>query len=74
MSFLRCDSEPQLIDGQVVCSSWSIVSDQELLSMLSRSQVLSQSDFYVIAGGVTSIILAAVGVRFLVRLIFPKGY
>lgn len=74
MSFLRCDSEPQLIDGQAVCASWRFVSDQELMLMASQGQVLSSSDFHVLAGSITSILLAAIGVRFLLRVFFPKGY
>jgi hypothetical protein len=50
------------------------VSEAELLGLLLQKSVLSQADFSVIAAGITSIVLAVVGVRFLLKLFFPKGY
>ncbi|MGN0922447.1 MAG: hypothetical protein ACI4NJ_12055 [Cellvibrio sp.] len=73
MSFLRCESEPQVLDGQVVCSAWQFVSDQELMLMLSQSPALSQADFNVVAAGITSILLAAMGVRVILKILYHKG-
>lgn len=74
MFYLGCDTEPVLVDGQLVCSAWRSVSEAELLGLLLQKSVLSQADFSVIAAGITSIVLAVVGVRFLLKLFFPKGY
>ena len=71
--YLRCASEIQIIEGQINCSAWQSVSEDELLGALVRSSMLSQEDYLTIGAGVTVIMCTAMGVRVLLKLLFSSS-
>ena len=72
MFYLRCESEIQIIEGQISCSAWQSVSENELLGALVRSSQLSESDFLLIGSGTVAIMLTAISVRFIVKLLLSS--
>jgi hypothetical protein len=72
-NYLRCESEIQIIEGQISCASWQSVSEDELLGALVRSSMLSQEDFWTVGASVTVIMCAAIGVRVLLKLFFTSS-
>lgn len=72
MFYLRCESEIQIIEGQISCSAWQSVSENELLGALVRSSQLSQSDFLLMGSGTVAIMLTAISVRFIVKLLLSS--
>jgi hypothetical protein len=71
--YLRCESDIQIIEGQISCSAWQSVSEDELLGALVRSSMLSQEDFWIVGAGVTVIMCTAIGVRVLLKLLFNSS-
>lgn len=74
MSFyLRCESEITIVNGDLHCSAWQSVSENELLGALVRSSMLTQEDFWIVGAGVTAIMCTAIGVRVLLKLLFNSS-
>ncbi len=74
MSFyLRCESEITIVNGELHCSAWQSVSEDELLGALVRSSMLTQEDFWTLGAGVTAIMCTAIGVRMLLKLLFNSS-
>lgn len=69
MYYLRCDSEIQIVAGQISCSSWQSVPENELLGALVQSGQLTHADFNLLFAGVIAIMLTAFGVRVILKLL-----
>lgn len=74
MSFyLRCESEITIIEGELHCSAWQSVSEDELLGALVRSSMLTQEDFWTVGAGVTAIMCIAIGIRVLLKTLLNSS-
>lgn len=75
MSFyLRCESEITIVNGQVNCSAWQSVSEDELLGAMVRQSMLSHEDYVLVGSGVTAIMVVVISVRVILKLLLTSQF
>jgi hypothetical protein len=71
MNYVRCDGTLTINpDNTLACDVWVSVTDAELLSAAISAHKVTQAEFWEIGAGVVTIMVAAVGVRVILKLIF----
>ena len=67
--YLRCESEITIVDGQINCSAWQSVSEDELLGAMVRQSMLSREDYLTVGHGITAIMVVVIGIRVVLKLL-----
>lgn len=66
--YLRCDGTVTVNgDNTVACDSWLAVTEDDLLANLTQNNHLNSDDFSLLAGLTLVILMAAFGVRMVLK-------
>ncbi|MFO1390465.1 hypothetical protein [Cellvibrio sp.] len=66
-TFLRCEGEILIVDGQPSCSAWQSVTEEELLNQALANHLLSRDDFNQLSAWILAIMIAAMGLRLILK-------
>ncbi len=75
MKFIACDGDlvqakagPTNVSGVLSCtSSWTVVTEEELLNQALSNHLLSRDDFNTLSAWILAIMVAAMGLRMVLK-------
>lgn len=68
MIYLACDGEVVITqEGSPTCTNWVPVTHEELLNQALSNHLLSSDDFKILSASILAIMIAAMGLRLLLK-------